>query len=213
MFSGIICAQGEVIATSSGQGAGDEQVRTGDRQVRIACVSAPRAGARPLDVGSMLAVDGLSLKVAALGEQDGRMWFDVAICAQTARDSTAGGWQPGRRVNLEPALRLGDEIGGHIVLGYVDAAVQVQAVEPDGDSLRFWFDAPQDLARLIAAKGAVALDGTSLSVAAVDGRRFAVNLTAHSLRLTHWAGVAKGDAVNLEIDTTARYLARMQQAI
>lgn len=206
MFSGIICAQGEVIATTGGQW-------TSDRQVRIACISAPRAGARPMEVGAMLAVDGISLKVAALGEDDGRKWFEVAICAQTARDSSAGGWQIGRRLNLEPALRLGDEIGGHIVLGYVDAAVRVQAVEPDGDSLRFWFDAPRDLARLIAAKGAVALDGTSLSVAAVEGSRFAVNLTPHSLRLTHWAQVAKGDAVNLEIDTTARYLARMQETI
>jgi riboflavin synthase len=137
-------------------------------------------------------------------------WFDVQISAETLSCTTLGSWETGHRVNLERALRVGDELGGHIVSGHVDGLAQVIGVRPEGDSLRVTFRAPAALAGFIAPKGSVALNGTSLTVNAVDGTDFGINFIPHTQQATTWGTVAEGDAVNLEIDTMARYVARLR---
>jgi len=138
-------------------------------------------------------------------------WFEVQISGETLSCTTLGGWGPGHRVNLERALRVGDELGGHIVSGHVDGLAQVIGIRPEGDSLRVTFRAPQALAGFIAPKGSVALNGTSLTVNEVDGTDFGINFIPHTRQATTWGDVAEGDAVNLEIDTLARYVARLRE--
>ena len=125
--------------------------------------------------------------------------------------SNRGAWVEGRRVNLERALRLGDELGGHIVSGHVDGLAEILEVRPEGESVRFAFRAPDRLARYVAPKGSVALNGTSLTVNEVEGASFGVNIIPHTLAVTTWGGAAAGDLVNLEIDTLARYVARLAE--
>lgn len=162
-----------------------------------------------IDLGASIACDGVCLTVVALGAGS----FDVQISAETVSKTNIGrrGWPVGRRLNLERALRVGDELGGHIVSGHVDGVAEVVAVVPDGASLRVTFRAPEPLARFIAAKGSVALNGTSLTVNEVAGRDFGVNFIPHTQTATTWGDVAPGDAVNLEIDTMARYVARLRE--
>ncbi|MFN3643805.1 MAG: riboflavin synthase [Gemmobacter sp.] len=195
MFTGIVTDIGEVLETEL---AGDLRARiaTGYDVARI-------------DIGASIACDGVCLTVIALGT-DPRPWFDVQISAETVALTTAGTWRPGRRVNLERALRVGDELGGHIVSGHVDGLATVIGVAPEGASLRVTFRAPAHLAGFIAPKGSVALNGTSLTVNAVEGADFGVNLIPHTQAVTTWGSVAPGDAVNLEIDTMARYVARLR---
>ena len=121
------------------------------------------------------------------------------------------GWPVGRRVNLERSLRLGDELGGHIVSGHVDGVARIVSLRDDGDSTRYTFEAPDDLARFIAPKGSVALNGTSLTVNEVEGARFGVNIIPHTKEVTTWGMAAEGDRINLEIDTVARYVARLRE--
>ena len=123
----------------------------------------------------------------------------------------AGGWAAGTRINLERALRLGDELGGHIVSGHVDGLAEVVSVEDEGDSVRVVFEVPERLARFVAPKGSVALNGTSLTVNEVEGRRFGVNIIPHTRTHTTWGEVRPGDLVNIEIDTLARYVARLAE--
>jgi riboflavin synthase len=195
MFTGIITDIGEVI----------ELERRGDLRARVATNYDP-AG---IDIGASIACDGVCLTVIALGASP-RNWFDVEISAETLSKTTIGGWELGHRVNLERALRLGDELGGHIVSGHVDGVAEVVGLRPEGDSLRVTFRAPQDLAGFIAPKGSVALNGTSLTVNEVDGCDFGINFIPHTQSATTWGGVAVGDRVNLEIDTLARYVARLR---
>jgi riboflavin synthase len=138
---------------------------------------------------------------------DGR--FSVDVSAETLSKTTLGDWQAGQAINLERSLKLGDELGGHLVYGHVDGVATVEAIEPDGDSLRFVFSAPQELARYIAPKGSVALDGVSLTVNEVETPRFGVNIIPHTARVTSFGALAVGDRVNLEIDMLARYVARL----
>lgn len=197
MFTGIITDIGHILHTES----------RGDLRARIAT----RYEIDGIDIGASIACDGVCLTVIATGrEPEG--WFDVDISAETQSKTAIGraGWAPGKRVNLERALRLGDELGGHIVSGHVDGVAEVIALTPEGDSLRVTFRAPADLARFIAPKGSVALNGTSLTVNEVAGDTFGVNLIPHTRAVTTWGDVALGDAVNLEIDTLARYVARMR---
>ncbi len=191
MFTGIITDIGEVLATRP---EGDLHARIGTRY--------DTAG---VALGASIACDGVCLTVVATGPG----WFDVVISAETQGKTTAGGWAPGRRLNLERALRVGDELGGHIVLGHVDGLARVVSVAGEGESTRVVFEAPAALARFIAPKGSVALNGTSLTVNEVDGARFGVNLIPHTKAVTGWGAVAEGDAVNLEIDPLARYVARL----
>ncbi|MFP4043503.1 MAG: riboflavin synthase [Rhodosalinus sp.] len=194
MFTGIVSDVGEIL--------GVEQ--RGDTRARIR--TAHDTGG--IEIGASIACDGVCLTVVALGED----WFEVDYSAETLAKTNLGGWAPGRPVNLERALRVGDELGGHIVSGHVDGVAEVVALSDEGDSTRITFRAPEALAKFIAPKGSVALNGTSLTVNEVAGRDFGVNLIPHTKEVTTWGRVAVGDAVNLEVDTLARYVARLAEA-
>ncbi|MCB1348930.1 MAG: riboflavin synthase [Maritimibacter sp.] len=194
MFTGIITDVGEVT----------DITRTGDMHARI------RTGydTETIEIGASIASDGVCLTVVDLGPD----WYAVDISAETLSKTNLGTWEPGRRVNLERALKVGDELGGHIVSGHVDGVAEVVSVTGEGDSTRVQFRAPPALSRFIAPKGSVALNGTSLTVNEVQGDIFGVNLIAHTKEVTTWGAVSPGDAVNLEIDTLARYVARLAEA-
>ena len=196
MFTGIITDVGTVAAVEM----------RGDMRARVAC-NYDMGG---VDMGASIACDGICLTVVAKGPD----WFEVDISAETLARTNIGaqGWRAGQRINLERALRVGDELGGHIVSGHVDGIARVVGARDEGDSLRLSFEAPPGLARFIAPKGSVALNGTSLTVNEVEGNRFGVNLIPHTRAVTTWGEVAEGDLVNLEIDTLARYVARLVEA-
>lgn len=198
MFTGIVTDMGEVLALEQ---AGDLRARIG--------TSYDVGG---IDIGASIACEGICLTVVDLGTRP-RNWFDVQISAETVSKTSIGrsGWQVGKRLNLERALRVGDELGGHIVSGHVDGVAEVVALRPEGDSLRVTFRAPEELAKFIAPKGSVALNGTSLTVNEVQGRDFGINFIPHTRKVTTWGQVAVGDAVNLEVDTMARYVARLRE--
>lgn len=160
-----------------------------------------------IDIGASICCDGVCLTAVALGPG----WFDVDISAETVSRTSIGGWTEGRRINLERALKVGDELGGHIVSGHVDGVAELVKMEEEGDSTRLSFRVPDSLARFIAPKGSIALNGTSLTVNEVDGATFGVNVIPHTKEVTTWGDVAVGDAINLEIDTLARYVARLQE--
>jgi riboflavin synthase len=199
MFTGIVSDVGTI----------ERLEDRGDLRARIRCAY-PAEG---IALGASIACDGVCLTVVDRGPDGSGAWFDVDISAETVARTTirgnAVGWRPGRRVNLERALRLGDELGGHIVSGHVDGLCEIVAIAPEGDSLRFTFTSPERLARYIAPKGSVALNGTSLTVNEVDGVRFGVNIIPHTTQVTTWGTAEVGDPVNLEIDTLARYVARL----
>jgi riboflavin synthase len=164
-------------------------------------------------IGASIACAGVCLTVTGLPESgSNRRWFEVEAWEEALRLTTAASWAPGTRINLERALKIGDELGGHIVSGHVDGTATIVARQPEGDAVRFTLDAPRELARFIAPKGSIALDGTSLTVNRVEGIRFDVLLIHHSLHVTTWGERQAGDRVNLEIDTMARYAARLAEA-
>ena len=161
-----------------------------------------------IDMGASIASDGVCLTVIDLGPD----WYDVQISAETVSKTNIAAWVHGKRVNLERALKVGDELGGHIVSGHVDGVAEVVAVTDEGDSTRVQLRAPSELSRFIAPKGSVALNGTSLTVNEVEGDVFGINFIPHTKEVTTWGDVAVGDHVNLEIDTLARYVARLAEA-
>lgn len=164
-------------------------------------------------IGASIACAGVCLTVTGLPESgSNRGWFEVEAWEEALRLTTAASWARGTRINLERALKIGDELGGHIVSGHVDGTATILARQPEGDAVRFTLEAPRDLARFIAPKGSVALDGTSLTVNKVEGTRFDVLLIHHSLQVTSWGERQAGDRVNLEIDTMARYASRLAEA-
>jgi riboflavin synthase len=193
MFTGIITDVGKVAAIE----------KRGDTRIRIE-TAYDTATVAP---GASIACSGPCLTVVDKGPG----WFAVDASAETVARTTLGGWAPGTLVNLERALRVGDELGGHIVSGHVDGVARVLDTAPEGDSVRFVFEAPEDLERFIAPKGSVALDGVSLTVNEVDGVRFGVNIIAHTRRHTTFGRLGAGDRVNLEIDMLARYVARLRE--
>lgn len=193
MFTGIITDIGTITQLDQ-QGDLRARIRTGYDTVRI-------------DMGASIASDGVCLTVVDLGPD----WYDVQISAETVSKTNLSDWSTGKRVNLERALRVGDELGGHIVSGHVDGVAEVLSVQDDGDSTRVMLRAPAALARFIAPKGSVALNGTSLTVNEVEGRDFGINFIPHTKAVTTWGDVAEGDRVNLEIDTLARYVARLAE--
>ncbi|SLN22536.1 riboflavin synthase [Pseudooctadecabacter jejudonensis] len=198
MFTGIITDVGEVLALD----------HRGDLRARIG-TGYDIAG---IDIGASIASDGVCLTVVDKGT-DPQGWYDVDISAETVNLTNIGrgnGWQVGKRVNLERALKVGDELGGHIVSGHVDGVATIVDMTDEGDSTRVVLEAPADLARFIAPKGSVALNGTSLTVNEVDGARFGINFIPHTKTVTTWGEAAVGDAVNLEVDTMARYVARLR---
>ena len=165
-----------------------------------------------VDIGASISCSGVCLTVVEKGTD----WFAVDVSAESLARSVLGNWGEGSKVNLERSLKLGDEMGGHIVSGHVDGVGQVAALEPEGDSVRFVFQVPGDLARFIAEKGSIAVDGVSLTANKVwreDGKDFfGVNIIPHTQAVTTFGGLDVGDPVNLEIDMLARYVARMVEA-
>jgi len=175
------------------------------RRLKIAC-GYDRAG---IADGASIACNGVCLTVVGAGVEDNRTWFSADAAAETLAVTTAGLWRQGTRLNLERALRIGDELGGHIVAGHVDG-IAVLAERADLESMaRMVFRAPGPLSRFIAAKGSVALDGVSLTVNEVAGDEFSVLIIPHTLAVTTFGALATGDPVNLEVDLMARYVARL----
>lgn len=196
MFTGIVTDIGEVLETE----------RRGDLRARIG--TGYDVGG--IDIGASIACDGVCLTVIALGTAP-KNWFDVEISAESLSKTNIDNWVPGKRINLERALKVGDELGGHIVSGHIDGLAEVVGLRPEGDSLRVTFRAPHALAGFIAPKGSVALNGTSLTVNEVEGVDFGINFIPHTQKATTWGEVALGDRVNLEVDTMARYVARLRE--
>ena len=164
-----------------------------------------------LAVGASMCCDGVCLTVTSVAPDGAGCRFTVDVSNETISKTSLGAWSPDYRVNLERALRAGDEIGGHIVSGHVDGLAKIVGIRPDGESRRVLFEAPDHLAPYIAPKGSVALDGTSLTVNEVSGSRFGVNLIPHSLTVTTWGARRVGHSVNLEVDQFARYVARLME--
>jgi riboflavin synthase len=200
MFTGIVTDIGEVIAVRPrAQGL--------LHRMKIAC-SYDRA---TIVDGASIACAGICLTVVGAGEEDGRTWFAVDAAAETLAATNAGLWQHGTRINLERPLKIGDELGGHIVTGHVDGIADVIAREDLPDTARFALRAPPDLARFIAQKGSVTLDGVSLTVNEVEGDTFSVLIIPHTLQVTTLGALAVGERVHLEIDMMARYAARLAE--
>jgi riboflavin synthase len=198
MFTGIITALGTVRAiTPIGQ----------DRDMRLV-IAAPWPDTAQIAIGASIACSGCCLTAMEVGAD----WFAADASAETLSHTTLGRWQPGTRVNLERSLRVGDELGGHIVSGHVDAVGQALSATPENGSTHWQFRVPHALARFIAVKGSVAVDGVSLTVNAVGGDIFEVNIIPHTAAVTGFSTLAAGDAVNIEIDMLARYVARLSEA-
>ena len=200
MFTGIVTDLGEVRSV--------EARANNLSRLTIAC-SYPRA---ELIDGASMACSGVCLTIVGAGEEGGRSWFAVDAADETLARTTVGRWRHGTRVNLERPLKLGDELGGHLVAGHVDGLASVVARENMTDMARFLLRAPTPLARFIAAKGSVALDGVSLTVNTVEGDTFSVLIIPHTLAVTTLGALRKSDDVNLEIDTMARYAARLLES-
>ena len=199
MFTGIVTDVGTV----SGVTPMDEGVR-----LRVATAYDPKT----IDIGASIAHSGVCLTVTRLPEEgENARWFEVEAWEEALRLTTIAGWREGTRINLERALKIGDELGGHIVSGHVDGKAEILSIAPEGEAVRIRLRAPQALARFVAPKGSVALDGTSLTVNAVDGTDFDVLLIRHTLAVTTWGDRKAGDFVNLEVDTMARYAARLAE--
>ncbi len=196
MFTGIVTDIGNVV----------ELREAGDMQVRI---GTPR-GLRGLTLGASVACDGVCLTV--IGMCPDGAWFDVSVSQETAACTAMGNWKKGSRLNLERSLRVGDELGGHIVTGHIDGVAEIREIADVGDSRSVRLRVPAKIAKFIAVKGSVALGGVSLTVNCVEQAEFTVNLIPHTLAVTTWGSAAKGDSVNVEVDILARYMARFQEA-
>lgn len=191
MFTGIITDMGTVRAIE----------KRGDTRITVAT----RYPLGEVAIGASIACSGPCLTVVEKGND----CFSVDASAETLSRTTAGLWREGTRINLERALRMGDELGGHLLTGHVDTVATLTARRPEGDSLRLTFSVPEPFDRAIASKGAVAIEGVSLTVNEVEGNRFGVNIIPHTQRETTLGALQPGDRVNLEIDLIARYLARL----
>jgi riboflavin synthase len=196
MFTGIITDVGEVLSVTP---------RAAGTRVRISTAY----GSKEIALGASIACAGACLTVVERGSRDGRGFFEVDVSPETLARTTIGEWRVERRVNLERPLKVGDELGGHLVAGHIDGVATIVSRDPQGEMARFVLEAPEGRARYIAEKGSVALDGTSLTVNSVEGRRFEVMLIPHTLAVTTWGALAAGDRVNLEVDLMARYLERL----
>lgn len=211
MFTGIVTDVGEVVAMTP---------RGELRRLRIACSYDPDG----IALGASIACSGVCLTVVAVAREGARAIFEIDAAAETLAVTTVGTWACGTRVNLERALKIGDELGGHIVTGHVDGVARIISRDdfcdraPEGrpseetSMSRFWIEAPRALSRFIAKKGSVALDGVSLTVNDVEGHRFSVLLIPHTLSVTTLGARRAGDALNIEVDLMARYAARLSEA-
>jgi len=194
MFTGIVTAMGTIVSIAD---KGDRILRVG---VDWDCSA--------LAIGASVAHSGICLTVLSTTDHE----YEVAASAETMRVTTLGDWQQGQQVNLERALRVGDELGGHIVSGHVDGLATVLSIEPVGDSHCVWLRAPDHLARFVAAKGSVALDGVSLTVNEVRGCDFSINVIDHTWAVTTLGAMQPGQSLNMEIDMLARYVARLAES-
>ncbi|MBN9583312.1 MAG: riboflavin synthase [Afipia sp.] len=200
MFTGIITDLGEIVSlapTAQGQ----------LHRLRIAC----RYDQATIADGASIACNGVCLTVVRSGVDGGRTWFEVDAAAETLRLTTAKGWGAGTRLNLERALKIGDELGGHIVSGHVDGIATIVARDDLPDMARFELRAPRDLAKFIAAKGSITLDGVSLTVNTAEDDRFSVLIIPHTLQVTTLNGWRAGSEINIEVDMMARYAARLTE--
>ncbi|MBB2675686.1 UNVERIFIED_ORG: riboflavin synthase [Rhizobium esperanzae] len=199
MFTGIVTDVGTVESVSP--------LKEGIR-LRVATAYDPKT----IDMGASISHAGICLTVTALPDEgsNGR-WFEVEAWEEALRLTTIGTWREGRRINLERSLKIGDELGGHIVSGHVDGKAEILSVTSEGDATRYRLRAPEHLAKFVAPKGSIALDGTSLTVNVVDGTDFDVLLIRHTLEVTTWGERQAGDFVNFEVDTMARYAARLAE--
>jgi riboflavin synthase len=197
MFTGIITDLGEIISV--------QPRAEGLQRLKIACTY-PRAS---IVEGASIACSGTCLTVVGIGEEGGRTWFAVDAAAETLKVTTVGRWRHGTRINLERSLKLGDELGGHIVSGHVDGIAAVVERKDLTEMARIVFRVPANLARFIAPKGSVALDGVSLTVNEAAGNELSVLVIPHTLKVTTFGALAPGDEVNLEVDLMARYAARL----
>ena len=197
MFTGIVSDVGQVRHIE----------KRGDTHVVIAT----KYDVDAVDIGASIACSGICLTVVDKGNAADR-WFVATASGETLSRTTLGDWKVGDPVNLERAMRVGDELGGHIVTGHVDGVAEVKSVLPEGESLRVIFEAPAAVARFIAPKGSVALDGISLTVNSVEGTRFGVNIIPHTASVTTFGRLKPGVRVNLEVDLMARYVARLVNA-
>lgn len=201
MFTGIVTAIGTVTASE----------QRGDLRVRIACPYDPNT----IAIGASIACSGACMTVVDKGGEAGNAWIAVDVSAESQSRTVPVMWAPGARLNLEQPLKLGDELGGHIVTGHVDAVGEIAQAAPEGDSTRLTVIAPAELAAYIATKGSITVDGVSLTVNEVDDKangsvHFGLNIIPHTAEVTTLGQLQQGDRVNLEIDTMARYLKRMQ---
>lgn len=201
MFTGIVTAIGTIQSIED----------RGDLRAVIACPWDP-AG---IDIGASIACSGVCLTVVEKGGEEGDAWFAVDISGETVSRTAQDQWRKDRRLNLEGALRLGDELGGHLVTGHVDAVGRIALAEDIGGSTRLEIVAGEDIAPYVAEKGSITVDGVSLTVNEVEDEpngdvRFALNIIPHTGEVTTLGDLSEGDAVNLEIDVLARYLKRMQ---
>jgi riboflavin synthase len=199
MFTGIVTDIGTI-----------EKATPLDQGVRFRV----RSGYDPktIDIGASIAHAGTCLTVVTLPpEGDNGSWYEVEAWEEALRLTTAGAWKEGSRINLERALKIGDELGGHLVSGHVDGMAEIVAIKEEGDAVRYTIKAPDGLEKFVASKGSIAMDGCSLTVNAVDGVLFDVLLIRHTLEVTTWGERKVGDKVNFEVDTMARYAARLAE--
>ncbi len=193
MFTGIVTDIGEISSVE----------KRGDTRFTIATTYDTKS----IAIGASIACAGCCLTVIEVAEGK----FLVEASMETLSKTTLKNWKIGTRINLERAVKVGDELGGHIVSGHVDGLGEILSITPEGDSKRFRFNASKDIARFIAPKGSVTLDGTSLTVNEVEGSTFGVNIIPHTQAATTWGHARVGDAVNIEIDMLARYVARLAE--
>jgi riboflavin synthase len=198
MFTGLVTDVGEVLSVTP---------RAAGMRFRIAT-----SDERPIAVGASIACSGPCLTVVEHGAAGDGLFFDAEASDETLARTTLGSWSVGTRINLERSLRLGDELGGHLVTGHIDGLAAIIDRRDEADMARFVFDAPANLARYVAEKGSVSLDGTSLTVNSVEGSRFEVMIIPHTLAVTTWGERRTGDRANLEVDLFARYLERLRSA-
>ncbi len=199
MFTGIVTDMGEVVSVVE---------QSALRRLRIAC----GYDAESIAVGASIACSGTCLTVVAVAREDGRTVFDVDAAAETLARTTVANWSQGTKINLERALKIGDELGGHIVTGHVDGVARIFSRENFEGMARFVIEAPRELSRFVAQKGSVTLDGVSLTVNEVEGDCFGVLIIPHTLSVTTIGARAAGDLFNIEVDLMARYAARLTQA-
>lgn len=198
MFTGLVSDVGEVLSVEE---------RGGLKRLRIASAYDPKT----ILLGASIAHNGVCMTVVDFGPRDGGCWYDIDAAAETLAVTTAGKWRAGTKLNLERALKIGDELGGHLVSGHVDGVARLRARKDFDGMAHFDIVAPHDLSKFIAEKGSVTLDGTSLTVNKVDGDAFTILLIPHTLAVTTWGATKAGDDINLEVDVMARYAARLSE--